>query len=223
MLRLPGKLNTVDAFRARHGADKCEYTHTETAHGRARRIDQIHVSSAADNVGAIPELTRCQHVHHGDTILARHLKPAPAGQHEDRHSAVTIELCLSAKPAPPPRWRFDNSRLLTASVRESLRGIIQACIGEGGTATEQLQRIAARVQTTEKAAARAAQIAQRNARQRVERTIQRVRNNLGLGLRGAAAIPPWMSHPGRRQRELDRLRAAQAELAIMLANEQRKP
>ena len=39
MLRLQGKLNTVDAFRARHGADKCEYTHTETAHGRARRID----------------------------------------------------------------------------------------------------------------------------------------------------------------------------------------
>ena len=53
------------------------------------------------------------------------------------------------------------------------------------------------------------------------KTIQALRNNLGLGLQGRAAIPAWMAIPGRREQQQQLLRTAEAELAVLLANEHR--
>ena len=220
MLQLQGTLDTEDAFRTKH-ADRSEYTHSATSHGRARRIDQIHVSSAVTLPGAMPQLMACKHVHHADPSLARQHKPATTGASEDRHSAVSIDMSFSEKDAPPQRWRFDNARLLHAGAREALQAIIQACTAEGGTATAKIQRIAVRVKHAETAAKTRARRENTQQKAKIAKTVQVLRNNLGLGLQGRAAIPAWMSIPGRREQQQRRLRTAEAELAVLLANEHR--
>ena len=70
MLGLMGAINVEDAFRAIHD-DRLEFTHSETSHGRARRLDRILVSSATRRIGALPAVTAAQHVAHDAPVLAR--------------------------------------------------------------------------------------------------------------------------------------------------------
>lgn len=235
MRSLAAKLNVEDAFRSLH-PDANEYTHCETSHGRARRIDAVHVSSSATRQHALPALLRCKHIHHTDPQLALHHKSKKSdsvnfGQtrsnnssstaSEDRHAAVALQIRLSEKHTPPKQWRFHNDSLLHASNREALRSIIHNIKATVQTATEQLQTITSRVRQHEQQRAQEEKKAASLRKKNLYKKVARMQNNLGQGLGGNKAIPSWMAYcpPTRRAHIQNELSRARAELAVLLANE----